>query len=392
MRLLLVHNHYQQPGGEDQVFSAEAELLESRGHEVDRFTVHNDQVKDVGTARLALETVWNQTFYRSIRERIRKFRPDVVHVHNTLPLISPAVFHAAHAEKTPVVLTLHNYRLLCPNGLLLREGKICEQCVGRTVAWPGVVHACYRGSRGATAAVAAMLTTHRVLGTWTSQIDTYVALTDFARRKFMAGGLPGANIVVKPNFLNHDPGAGEHKGDYGLFVGRLSSEKGLDTLLDAWKHVNIKLMIAGDGPDKEKIGRCGSHNIQWVGALKKDRVLSFMKDAAFFVFPSIWYETFGLTILEAFATGLPVIASRLGSAAEIVEDGRTGLHFDPGDPADLAAKISWAIDHPEEMREMGRQARAEYELKYTAAKNYEMLISNYEKVIAEKRSVPVMIQ
>jgi glycosyltransferase involved in cell wall biosynthesis len=389
MRILLVHNYYQQPGGEDQVFAAESDLLESHGHEVYRFTVHNDQVKDVGAARLALETVWNQALYRSIRERIRKFRPNVLHVHNTLPLISPSVFHAAHAEKTPVVLTLHNYRLLCPNGLLLREGKICEQCVGRMIAWPAVVHACYRGSRGATAAVAAMLTTHRVLGTWTSRIDTYVALTDFARRKFMDGGLPGAKFVVKPNFLNHDPGPGEHKGDYGLFVGRLSTEKGLDTLLDAWNHVDIKLMIAGDGPDKEKIGLRGSHNVQWMGAEKRDRVLSFMKDAAFFVFPSIWYETFGLTIIEAFATGLPVIASRLGSAAEIVEDGRTGLHVNPGDPADLAAKINWAIAHPEKMREMGRQARAEYELKYTAAKNYEMLISIYEGVIAGRRKTTV---
>jgi glycosyltransferase involved in cell wall biosynthesis len=389
MRLLLVHNHYQQPGGEDQVFLAEAELLESRGHEVDRFTVHNDLVKDVGTARLALETVWNQTFYRSIRERIRKFRPDVVHVHNTLPLISPAVFHAAHAEKTPVVLTLHNYRLLCPNGLLLREGKICEQCVGRTVAWPGVVHACYRGSRGATAAVATMLTTHRVLGTWTSRIDTYVALTDFARRKFMAGGLPGANIVVKPNFLNHDPGAGEHKGDYGLFVGRLSTEKGLATLLDSWQRLTFELKIVGDGPAADLLARNNQYSISFLGRQPKERVLSLMRDAAILVFPSIAFETFGMTIVEAFATGLPVIASRLGSAAEIVEDGRTGLHFNSGDPVDLAAKISWAVDHPDEMREMGCQARAEYELKYTAAKNYEMLISIYEKVIEEKRSVPV---
>jgi glycosyltransferase involved in cell wall biosynthesis len=333
--------------------------------------------------------VWNQALYRSIRERIRKSRPDVVHVHNTLPLISPSVFHAAHAEQTPVVLTLHNYRLLCPGGLLLRDGKICQKCTGRTVAWPGVVHGCYRGSRTATGVVAAMLTTHHLLGTWTSRIDTYVALTDFARRKFIEGGLPGSRLIVKPNFQSPDPGSGDHAGGYGLFVGRLSSEKGLRTLISAWKNNRIPLKIVGDGPDVSLVRSSEGGIIHGLGMLPKNEVLALMQSASFLVFPSLCYEGFPLTIVEAFATGLPVIASRLGSAAEIVEDGRTGLHFNPGDPTDLAAKISWAVDHPGEMREMGCQARAEYELKYTAAKNYEMLISIYEKVIEEKRSVPV---
>jgi glycosyltransferase involved in cell wall biosynthesis len=392
MKIVQAHNYYQQHGGEDTVFESEAALLATYGHTIIQYSRNNSEIGSAGSLSLALNTVWSRASYRAIRILLQRERPDVLHVHNTLPLISPAVFHAAHAENTPVVLTLHNYRLLCPSGLLLREGKICEQCAGRSLAWPGVFHACYRDSTAASAAVATLLTTHRLLGTWTSRVDTYIALTEFARNKFIEGGLPASRIVVKPNFHFPDPVQGEHRGGYGLFAGRLSREKGLHTLLSAWKSVRGSLKIVGAGPDASLLSRCTNERVLILGMQQKDRVLALMQNADYLVFPSLWYEGFPLTIVEAFATGLPVIASRLGSAAEIVDDGRTGLHFDPGDADDLAAKVNWAIDHPEEMRVMGFQARAEYELKYTASKNYEMLISIYENAIEEKRSIGVAVR
>ena len=246
----MLHNHYQQPGGEDQVFEVEGALLEAHGHRVLRYTQHNDSVADMTRAELAKATVWNTVAYRELRTLIREEQPQVAHFHNTFPLISPAAYHAARAERVPVVQTLHNYRLICPSALFFREGRVCEDCSGKAVPWPGVAHACYRGSRSSSAAVAAMLTAHRVLGTWSRAVDAYIGLTEFARQRFVRGGLPAEKIVVKPNFVHPDPGAGGGDGEYVLFVGRLSEEKGVDTLLKAWKRprVRVPLKIVGDGP------------------------------------------------------------------------------------------------------------------------------------------------
>ncbi len=246
--MLLLHNRYQQPGGEDQVFAAEGNLLEAHGHQVLRYTRHNDQVTDQNPLALAGATVWNQAVYRELRTLIRRERPQVAHFHNTLPMISPAAYYAARAEGVPVVQTLHNYRLLCPNALFYRDGQVCEDCLGKAVPWPGVVHACYRESRASSGAVATMLTAHRAIGTWKKAVDMYVALTEFARQKFVQGGLPAEKIVVKPNFIEPDPGSGEGRGHYALFVGRLSQEKGVDTLLAAWEQLGEKvpLKIVGD--------------------------------------------------------------------------------------------------------------------------------------------------
>jgi glycosyltransferase involved in cell wall biosynthesis len=389
MKILQAHNYYQQPGGEDGVLDSEAKLLTGRGHSVVRFTRHNDEIGNVNSLSLAGNTIWSRESSKAIRLLLQRERPDILHVHNTLPLLSPSVYYAARTEGVPVVQTLHNYRLICPNAFLFRDGRVCEECVGKRVALPSIRHACYHGSKGASGAIAGMLLAHRLLGTWSNTVDSYIALTDFAAGKFVEGGLPITKIVVKPNFLDTDPGIGEHLGSFAIFVGRLSPEKGLASLVAAWTDQKLDLRIVGDGPDRDRLFHGSNGNVYWMGRQPKEQVLSLMQDARLLIFPSVWYEGFPLTMLEAFATGLPVIASRLGSAAEIVEDGRTGLHFNPGDPVDLAAKIRWAVDHPDEMREMGRQARAEYELKYTAAKNYEMLISIYEKVIEEKRSVPV---
>ena len=391
MKILVVHNVYQQRAGEEAVVGAEVRLLEANGHAVVRYERHNDEFQGhgaLGRIGAGIGTIWSSRSFREVRELLRKERPDVAHFHNTFPLISPSAYYACAQAGVPVVQTLHNYRLLCPAAKFLRQGKICEACLGRNCAWPGVVHGCYRGSRGATAAAAAMLAMHRGMGSWHTKVDVYVALSAFARQKFIEGGLPAERIVVKPNFVASDPTPRTQPGGYVLFVGRLSEEKGPQLLLSAWRsmHTKVPLRIAGDGPLLDNLSRevRGSSlaQIELTGHRTSDEVRALMQGARFLIFPSIWYEGFPMTIAEAFASGLPVVASQLGSMAEIVQGGVTGLHFEPANAVDLAAKVEWAWNHPEELVPMGRAARAEYEAKYQPATNYEMLMDIYRDAMA----------
>lgn len=389
MRILIVHNFYQQPGGEDAVFQAEADLLRSRGHEVVEFVEDNKNLNGVNPLKAVVDAVWSRESYRRIRALIQEIRPDVAHFHNTFLRISPAAYYACKEEGVPVVQTLHNYRLICPGALLMRNGRVCEDCLNKSIPWPGVVHGCWRDSRAQTAVVAGMLTFHRLRRTWTEQVDCYIALADFARQKFIEGGLPAEKIVVKPNVVNPDPGMGKHESDFALFAGRLSPEKGLHTLLSAWKQLKgIALKIIGDGLLMEEartfVERKGLDGVEFLGRRSREEVLRLMWEARALIFPSESYEGFPLTIAEAFACGLPMIASRLGAMAEIVEDGRTGLLFEPGNPEDLAEKVRWAWAHPEELKEMGQEARQEYEEKYTAERNYEMLMKIYRFAFSNK--------
>jgi glycosyltransferase involved in cell wall biosynthesis len=402
MKILLVHNSYQQPGGEDVSTRAEKALLAAAGHRVVEYLRHNGEIIAYGLvkkASLPLRTVWAWDSHREIKALIDRERPDLAHFQNTFPLISPAAYYACREAGVPVVQTLRNYRLLCPGATFLNHGRLCEACVEHNL-WRAVAHGCYRHSRAATATVALMVAVHRRLGTWTRLVDCYIALTEFGRRKFIEGGLPAEKIVVKPNFVYPDPMAANHQSSIAnhkypqgsaLFVGRLSPEKGVGTLLAAWQRLGnrIPLRVVGDGPlHAELEGHARQHDLSDVffhGRLNPEQTLAAMNRSRFLVFPSECYETFGRVAAEASACGVPVIASRLGAMEEIVADGRTGLHFTPGDAADLAAKAEWAWAHPEEMAAMGRAARAEYEAKYTAERNYEMLMEIYERVVRERR-------
>jgi len=386
MRILLLHNYYQQPGGEDIVFEAEKAMLESKGHQVITFVENNIRLNEMNLLKSAINTVWSRETKQKLIKLIKETRPDVAHFHNTFLLISPSAYYACKEIGVPVIQTLHNYRLICPGALLMRNGKVCDDCVRRTIPLLGVVYGCWRGSRAGTAVVATMLTFHRFLKTWQEKVDVYIALTEFMRQKFIEGGLPAEKIVVKPNFVAPDPDMGLHDGGYALFVGRLSQEKGVMTLLQTWQKLkNIPLKIVGDGPlykwVEDFIIKKGLKNVELLGRKPRNEVFQLMQRAQVLVFPSEWYEGFPMTIAEAFACGLPVVASRLGAMAEIVEDGRTGLLFRPGDPEDLAAKVEWAWSHPKELREMGLEARKEYERKYTAEQNYQRLMEIYQKAI-----------
>ncbi len=389
MRVLMVHNKYLLPGGEDLSTAAEVKLLEDNGVDVETLYVSNEQIKKIGKVNTSLRAIWSQETYQEILKRLSEKHFDILHAQNFFPLVSPSLYYAAKKKKVAVVQTLRNYRLICPKAVLFREGRLCEDCLNRRFAWPGVVHACYRRSHLGSGVVAAVLVTHHVLRTWTRKVDAYVAPTNFVLRKFVEAGFPGDKFFIKPNFVHPDPGLKNGVGEYALFIGRLSEEKGLGVLLAAWGMVRsrIPLRIAGDGPLRKEIAAeieaKGLQSVQLVGQVATSEVVALMHGARFLVFPSEWYETFGRVAIEAFACGLPVVASRLGSMAEIIADGENGLHFTPGDARELAEKVEWAWSHPEEIWEMGKAARAEYEAKYTAQRNYEMLMGIYQQACAE---------
>ena len=391
MKLLLAHNRYRYAGGEDEVFRREGELLRLAGEQVLEYTRDNNEIAEsaiVDRIKVGLQTVWAFDSAGDLRSLLRRERPDVAHFHNTFPLISPAAYCVCQEEKIPVVQSLHNARLMCPAATCHREGRVCEDCAGRAVPWPGVVHGCYQKSHIHTAVVAAMLTVHRLLKTWQKQVDAYIVFTDFFRHKFIAAGLPPEKIFLKPHFVAPDPGMKQGTGNYALFLGRFAPEKGVATLLKAWKNVrNIPLWICGEGPIEENVRRLAEENssVHVLPRLSRSECFEAIKGARFLVWPSEGYnETFGLVAIEAFACGVPVIASGLGVMKEIVEDGGTGLHFIPGDAGDLADKVDWAWTHPHEMDAMGNRARMEYRAKYTAEQNHAILMKIYAQVQAAR--------
>ena len=395
LSVLCVHNRYIQPGGEDQVFESESRLLAENGCRVEKVeaqtTYPSGLVRKIGAA---VDCVWSRSWHQEFKTFLRNSRPDVVHVHNFFSVISPSVYYACKEEGVPVVQTLHNYRLACPAASFYRDGKVCEECLDQG-PFHAVRYGCYRDSKLATAALATMLEVHRKKDTWTEMVDCYIALTEFAREKMIQGGLPAGKIRVKPNFVLPDPGPRKDDGDYALFVGRLVDLKGVGTLLAAWSKLpkSIPLVIAGDGPFRpameKQIADLKLTNVDYRGRLSRQETLAAMKGARFLMFPSEWYEGFPVTIAESFACGVPVLCSRLGGMREIVDDGRTGLHFNPGDAADLAEKVQWAWSNPEEIISMGAAARAEFEAKYSAERNFGMLTEIYESVLSRNKGVRV---
>ena len=384
-RILLVHNYYQQPGGEDQVFAAEGRMLEHYGHHVIRYTQHNDSVMGMSTHRLAAATIWNRTVQQELAALLERERPDLVHFHNTFLLISPAAYQVVKAYGIPVVQTLHNYRLICPSAVLQRNGRPCHLCVGLPVALPGVWHACYRHSRPQSAVVAAMLAVHHLRHTWQRDVDVFIALSQFARQQFIAGGLPAARVLLKPNFLDTDPGTGEARANYAIYAGRLVEGKGLPTLIQAWSMVldqmEIELYILGDGPLKpmlqSMIAARGLRHVRLLGHRPHADVIQMVRQARVVMFPSEFYENFPMSLVEAFACGTPVVATRLGSTAEIITQHAAGLLFEPCDAAGCAAQVARLWSDAQLRQRLGEQGRRAYTQYYTREQNYRRLRAIY---------------
>lgn len=380
MRIIVAHNAYQQYGGEDSVVESEIHMLKSRGHEVVTFSKHNDHINEMSKVEILGNTFWSKNTTDDIRNLIAEFKPDLIHSHNTFPLISPSLYWAAERENIPIIQTLHNFRLMCLNGVYLRNNQVCEDCSGK-LPWRGILRKCYRRSGIQSAVLASMLTFHRGIGTYRNKVSKYIALNNFCRNKFIEAGLPESKIVVKPNFVELKPFM-ERKRAGVLFVGRLSVEKGINVLLEAAiKLPNVEIKVAGTGSDANSLKNV--NNVTLLGSLTSNEVQNQMAAAVALVMPSIWFENFPRTLVEAFASGLPVIASRIGALAELIEDNVNGLLFDPGNAQDLKEKIEWAISHPEKMSQMGQKARQKYDEEYTAEKNYSQLIKIYEDTIRD---------
>lgn len=384
MRILLVHCHYQNRGGEDQVFENECRLLKDAGLEVQLFTRNNAELEQMGALQAARVSIWNHRLITEFRKALAAFGPEIVHIHNWFPLLSPAVFWEAKKTGAAVVWTLHNYRLLCLNGLLFREGRPCEECLGRWRFLPGIAHGCYRGLLGSTV-VAILNDLHKWMGTWHRKVDLFFAVSEFSREKFITLGLAPEKVLVKPNFLPSDPGFGHHSGRQALFVGRLSREKGVQTLLDAWAMDPglPDLWIVGDGPLRwlveERAGQ--DHRIRTLGYSNHCRVQEIQKESAFLILPSECYENFPLSLVEAFAVGLPVLASRIGAIPGIVQDGKTGRLFEAGKAEDLARLAGELSRNPEERKRLGNGGRLEFQAQYSGPINLELLLKGYQRAV-----------
>ena len=390
MRLLLCHNYYKLAGGEDRCFEDEANLLRNHGHEVHCYVKRNDHISGFEQVKTASRALWNRDTVREVRALIRQHQIQLVHCTNSFPLISPSLYYACRREGIPVVQSLQNYRLFCSNSYFLRDGAVCEKCVGKSFPWPAIQHACYRDSRPGSAVVAAMQWLHHRMGSWTSRVDRFIAVTDFAKRKYVECGLPEERISIKPNFIDSAPCPGSGEQNCALFVGRLSPEKGIKLLLDAWQdpRCSLDLHLLGDGPLKNLVLQTAEKNprVKYLGSRQPEEVLEIMAKARFLIVPSVWYEGLPRTIVESLAMGTPVLAADIGGLTELVRPGAGGMRFEAGNSkalADAAAQLS--LDD-QRVRLMRIEARQEFDDRYTATKNYDLLIDIYNRTIEEHAS------
>ncbi len=395
MRILIVHNRYQQPGGEDAVVKAEFNLLKSFGQQVRLYERTNSEIDGHSYLR-KIHAFWNMDWstqsYHDIRKVLKEFAPHVVHFHNIFFILTPSVYQACRDEGVGIVQSLHNFRLLCSNALFFRNHHICEECLEHKNLWRGVYYGCYRNSRLMTGLVVRMLKAHWDKRTWLDQVDLYIAATEFSRRKHIAAGIPPERIVVKPHVdvdgllrENSDQG-------YALFAGRLSPEKGVEVLLKAWKKRSLlPLKILGDGPAAIELKRQsqGHPEIEFLGFVSQDCYAQYLRGAKFLIVPSLCYENFPRVVLESYSYGVPVLASSLGGFPEIVIDQETGMLFCPGDVDDLLSKIEWLLSHEDQRLVMQQNIHKLYATTFSARKNYEILMDIYHQAIThQKLSAP----
>ncbi len=392
MKILIIHNQYQQHGGEDTVLDSEIKLLQKNDEVVETLIFNNDKINSwASKVKFGLYSFYNPNSSCLLESKISEFKPDVIHVHNFFPIASPSLFYVANNNKIPIIMTLHNYRLLCPNAMFFRKGQICEDCISKSFALDGVIHGCYRDSSLQTLFLASMTWFHKKSHTWERRVNKYIALTNFAKNKFLNSslGLDNKKICIKPNFVI-DKGFDLDKKDYCLYVGRLSKEKGIDILLNTFKNSKRKLIIIGTGPmlDEIKIYSSKYENIEYLGFQSIGFIISKLKKAKALIFTSIWYEGMPMTILEAFSTATPVICGDIGGPAEIVTNEKTGLVYKVGDSKELQSKIEWLYNNSEAYKSLCINAHQEFLNKYSEEKNYAQLINIYNEIIDEVKILP----
>lgn len=392
MNILQIHNYYQQRGGERQVVEAEAALLYQYGHHVRFFNRNNLQIRQFSIKekiKLPRNTIYSQDTQEEVNRIIDEMKPDVAHVHNVFPLISPSVYVALKQNKVPIVQTIHNYRLMCPAGLFLRQGKVCEKCAeGNSVH--AVIHKCYRNSSLLSGLYASSIGYHRQMGTF-NLIDRFICVSKFVASKLIEHGVAAeTRLCVVPNFVSDDAFQNNDlvfkPEQYVGYIGRLSEEKGLTTLLRAFLQSRVPcLKIAGTGSIlgdlMQETKRLGIKNrVSFLGYLSGVEKRAFLQNALAIVVPSEWFETFGLTVLESYAQKTPVIVSNMGGLSEIVHNGETGFIFDAGNQSELAAKLS-EIYNTNSSTEMGLSGYELAKQHYSAEQHYQQLMDVYHQVL-----------
>ena len=385
MKILVLHNRYHYRGGEDTVVDLETSHLVARGHDVLLKTVLNDDISGLASkVRTMFEVAGSWAAESRVDRWISEFEPDVVHVHNFFPRLSPSAHLAAARMGIAVVQTLHNFRLLCAGALLMRDGQICEDCLGG-MAWPALRHRCYRGSLPGTGAVVAMQRATTGSDRWLRSVDRFIALTEFGRDKFIAGGLPAEKIAVKPNFVASSdvPRPLAERSGGAIFVGRLSSEKGALDLVRAWRNLpEIPLDVIGDGPDLDQLRNEAPPNVRLIGRMPYADTQEAIGNARVLVFPSRWYETFGMTLVEAMAAGTPIVAARLGAAEAILKDRPFARLYTPGD---ATALVSAVRDLVNDQGNHARAARETYLSLYSPEQNMVQLEAIYADAIRQRK-------
>ena len=380
MRILFCHNYYRIRGGEDVSFEADVQMLRDYGHEVITLTRDNAELSNSNHLRTTRQLFWNREVEREADELIRTHRPDVLHCNNLFPQISPSIYRAANRAGVPVVQAVRNYRYFCSAGTFYRNGQVCTDCLGKSVAYPAVLHGCYRDSRPASALVMAMHAYHRSAKTWSKRVSTFFTPSESAKEICVAAGFPASQIEVKTNFVHPDHGPGPGDGGFALFIGRLTQEKGTQTIREAWTELNppLPLKIVGEGEIKGLTEpEHATPNVELLGRQPMEVVLDLLGRATCLIFPSRWYETFGRTIAEAYSRGTPVISSDLGVMQEHVEHGETGLLFPPGDAEQLVQQVQRLVDDPDNTRKMREKARRRFEERFTRQRSYDQLIDIY---------------
>lgn len=391
MKILICHNYYRSsaPSGEDAVAENEIELLKQKGHDVITYAKYNDDLDDSSLSKklaIAKNTVWSHSTYNELSSVIKQNSPDIVHFHSIFPQISPSAYKACYDAGVPAIHTLHNYRQICPGALLQRDEKVCELCLHGSI-FNSLRYKCYRNSLLATGALTSMIVFNRLIGTYNKYVSQYIALTEFAASRMTLGGVREDLLTIKPNFLPASPVPGDGKGNYAVYVGRLSQEKGIRTLIKAWTGINMKLKIIGDGPLKNELTALPENdlkNIEFLGYLDRDIILEIVSGATFQIVPSEWYEGFPMVLLEAFACGTPVIGSDIGSISEIVVDGETGLKFEPGNSDELKSAIQSLLSNQEHLQQLRISTRNAFDQKYSKDISYNILMNIYNNALKQK--------
>jgi glycosyltransferase involved in cell wall biosynthesis len=383
MKVLIVHNKYKIAGGEDIQTNEEFQLLKQNGVEVELFFVSNNEVDSINPLKLAYNTIWSSKYYKLLLEKIRKNKYDIVHVQNFFPLLSPSIFHAAKKAGTKVIMTAHNYRLICPNALMFIDNKICKDCLGKTIPYPAIFKRCYRDSISATTITVSMLGVHNVLNTWKSKIDGIICISEFVKKQLMAGGFDEKKLHIKYNFVSSSIEPSISHEDYYIFVGRTSDQKGIHSLLEVFQKIQKKLIIVGEGPLDEKIQEVVSrtNNIEFLGKLSLEQTYQKIARAKAIVVPSQSNEPFGRTIAEAFAHGTPVIASALGGITELVRDGENGFLFDPYKEGDFLNTVL-KYEEIKLYHTLRKNAFASYKQNFTTDLSFKTIMNIYQRVLS----------